>query len=145
MSQFARQRKKRLRDFESRAAIGGDVRTHRDWRYLTVYPFGDEPQILKRLSIQPSDCTSADVWWHTGKDIVLLQTIAANVTPGLFTFRWFGNPPQMSIVATFCQQVTTIENLHVVMDLVSMRGLPKRCGNRGLVTLFELDHFPGPA
>ncbi|QDV05862.1 hypothetical protein Poly30_13650 [Planctomycetes bacterium Poly30] len=49
MSTFSRQRKSRLRSFESRATFDGDVRTYREWRYITVHPFADEPELLERL------------------------------------------------------------------------------------------------
>lgn len=126
MSTFSRQKKRRLRDFEKRWRLSTDVRTYRDWRYLTNHPFADETELLGRLSLRSEDCVVADVWWHTGKDVVLLQTWADSEHPSSVDVRWFGSEPYLSIFAKLANSTTTIENLHVLMDQISRRGLPKR-------------------
>ena len=136
MSTFSRQRKFRIRDFESRAAHDGDVRKYRDWRYVTVHPFADEPELLKRLSMAPDDCKFADAWWHTGTDIALLQTCAVRGAPFATTMRWFGDPPYMSIIAELPTETTTLVQLHDLMDRIAAHGLPKRFRDRGTKTLF---------
>ena len=132
MTTFSRQRKFRLRSFESRAAYARDVRTYRAWRYVTVHPFADEPELLARLSMSPDDCRSADVWWHTGTDVVLLQTSAGGDPPFAIKMRWFGQPPILSIVAELPHPTTTIARLHELMDRIAAHGLPRRCRDRGI-------------
>ena len=136
MSTFSRQRKSRLRGFESRAAHDDDVRKYRDWRYITVHPFADEPELLERLSMTPDLCKHADVWWHTGTDIVLLQTTTGNQSPLSTSVRWFGDPPYLSITAQLSTPTTTIGQLHQLMDRIAGHGLPKRFRDRRTKTLF---------
>jgi hypothetical protein len=136
MSTFSRQRKSRLRSFESRALHDGDVRTYRDWRYITVHPFADEPELLARLTMSPDDCKSADVWWHTGTDVALLQTYTGGDAPFATTMRWFGDPPYISIIAELSTATTTLVQLHELMDRIAPHGLPKRFRHRSTKTLF---------
>ncbi len=140
MSAFARQRKNRLRDFERRVELDDDVRTYRDWRYVTVHPFADEPKLLASLELQPAECQNADVWWHTGSDIVLLQTTVVGEAGQSTTCCWFGDPPYLSIIARLSATVATIRSLHDAMDRISSCGIPKRCkhrSRRSRVTLFR--------
>ena len=139
MSNFARQRKKRLRGFESRCTAPADVRRYRHWRYVTVHPFADEPELLRELEMRPEDCSSADVWWNTGRDVVLLQLVACQAFPCTTTLRWFGSPAYWSIVARFPGPVATLENLHRMMDRIATQGIPKRGGNRGIVIRFPTE------
>ena len=136
MSTFSRQRKSRLRSFESRALHDGDVRTYREWRYVTVHPFADETELLATLSMSPAHCKSADVWWHTGSDIALLQTSAGGDAPFATTMRWFGDPPYMSIISELPTKTTTLVQLHDLMDRIAAHGLPKRFRDRSTKTLF---------
>ena len=137
MSTFSRQRKARLRDFESRAAYDNDVRRYREWRYITVHPFADEMELIARLGLAPDDCKSADVWWHTGSDIVLLQTVAGGDPPFATTVRWCNDPPYLSIVAELSSPTTTLVELHASMDRIATIGLQKRFGDRRVRTLFK--------
>jgi len=136
MTTFSRQRKSRLRSFETRASNDGDVRTYRDWRYITVHPFADEPELLTRLSMSPDDCKSADVWWHTGTDVALLQTYTGGDPPFATTVRWFGHRPYLSIIAELPGSTTTIAQLHELMDRIAAHGLPRRFRDRRTTTLF---------
>ena len=136
MSTFSRQRKSRLRDFESRAAHADDVRQYRGWRYITVHPFADEPELLARLSMTSDLCKQADVWWHTGTDVALLQTSTGGKSPFSTSVRWFGDPPYLSITAQLPTPTTTIAQLHDLMDRIVQHGLPKRFRDRRTKTLF---------
>lgn len=137
MSTFSRQRKLRIRNFERRARYDGDVRTHRDWRYVTVHPFADEAELLERLALSPNDCKTADAWWHTGTDVVLIQTIAVKTAPCPTSVSWFGEPPYLSIIATLPTPTTKISQLHELMDRIAKQGLPKRFRGRQVKTLFH--------
>ena len=136
MTTFSRQRKARIRDFERRAEYSDDVRQYRDWRYITVHPFADEPEVLARISMPPEDCRSADVWWHTGSDVALLQTYAGAESPFVTSVCWFGHPPYLSIISELATETTTIEQLHELMDRIAAVGLPKRFRDRRVKTLF---------
>lgn len=126
MSTFSRQRKQRSRDFKRRVEITDDLRTYRAWRYITVHPFADEPELLAHLGMQPTECQTADVWWHTGRDVVLLQAVAVGQEEQATTCRWFGSEPYLSIVTRLPDKVATIASLHVAMDRIESCGLPKR-------------------
>lgn len=125
MSTFSRQRKQRLRDFEQRVRFDEDVRTYRQWRYVTVHPFADETELLARLEMQPEECRQADVWWHTGNDVVLLQTIAVGKEKQPTKAFWHGNKPYLSIVTHLPDTLVTIERLHEAMDRIVKCGLPR--------------------
>jgi hypothetical protein len=83
-------RKRRLRDFRSRADYAPEtVYRHRQhgWDYIPVHAFADEPDHLARLGLRPAECQSADAWWSTGEDATLLECRAgaqAFVPPGLY-------------------------------------------------------------
>ena len=126
MSTFSRQRKQRLRDFEGRIKFGGDVRTYRHWRYITVHPFADERDLLARLEMQPEECRNADVWWHTGNDVVLLSMVAAGKERRPTKGIWSGHRQHLSIVTHVPDETTTIQRLHEAMDRIAAVGLPKR-------------------
>ena len=138
MSGFSRRRKQRLRDFERRANFTDDLRTYRSWQYITVHPFADEPELLARLGLHPEDCQKADVWWHTGEDVVLLQTVAVGEEKPT-TCSWFGDEPYLSIIARLPDKVTTIESLHHAMGRINSCGLPKRprTSSRRSMTIFH--------
>lgn len=136
MSTFSRQRKSRIRSFEARASFSGDVRVYRYWRYVTVHPFADEPELLERLSISPDECRFADVWWNTGNDIALLQT-RTDGSDFTTSVRWFGDPPYLSIMAELKTSTTTIAQLHDLMDRIASTGLPKRVRDRRVKILFN--------
>lgn len=74
MSTGGRRKRQRVRDFHRRARCAPeDVRRLGAGQYLTIHPLADEAELLKRLGIQPADCTSADAYWFTGRDVVLLS------------------------------------------------------------------------
>lgn len=137
MSTFSRQRKSRIRNFEARAARSDDVRAYRDWRYITVHPFADEPELLEYLSMSPNQCMHADVLWHTGTDIALIQTSTGSGPPFCTTVSWFGDPPYLSIIARLPTETTTISQLHDLMDRIAAQGLPKRFRDRQTKTMFN--------
>ena len=73
----------RVSDFLSRIDYSPDsVYSHqeRDWRYIPIHPFADEPSILDRLDLTPADCMSADAYWEIDGDIVFLEIISAAQT-----------------------------------------------------------------
>lgn len=126
MSAYSRQRRFRLRDFQRRYWYDGERRSYRDWRYVIVHPFADDLALLDRLGMAPSECRNADVWWATGKDVVLLQTRAVGEA-GQATVRiWCARPPYLSIIARLPDSVTTIQRLHETMDRIASCGLPRR-------------------
>src|SRR5262245_46641614 len=72
-----RHRAERWRDFRRRADYApGSVYRHRThgWEYIPVHPFGDEPEVLARLSLRPEDCQMADAWWGIDGDATLLES-----------------------------------------------------------------------
>ena len=61
----------RVSDFSLRIDYSPDsVYAHRerDWRYIPIHPFADEPEILNRLELTPPDCLRA----LTGRSTVTL-------------------------------------------------------------------------
>jgi hypothetical protein len=76
---------KRWIDFRSRAEYSPESvyrhRTH-NWEYIPVHPFGDEPEILARLNMQPEDCLQADAWWGIDEDATLLESSVIRISGG---------------------------------------------------------------
>ncbi len=82
-------RSRRWDNFQQRLEYAPDgvyVHQKRGWRYVPVHPFGDEPDVLARLSLKPEDCRSADLWWGIDHDATLLQATACTdrFDPGLY-------------------------------------------------------------
>lgn len=73
----------RVSDFMWRVEDSPDsvyLHRERDWRYIPIHPFADEPSILNRLELTPGDCLSADAYWEIDGDIVFLETITGAKT-----------------------------------------------------------------
>lgn len=119
-------RRKRLRDFEGRNRTCHEVAEYRSWRYISVHPFGDESELLARLELRVSQCTSADVWWHFGNDVALLQTKATGQLRPPTTYHWIGNPPYLSFIARLPETITTTDQLLRSMDRIAECGIPRR-------------------
>lgn len=74
-------RRRRWKDFRRRVASAPhSVYRHRasGWEYIPIHPFGDEPENLARLNIQPNDCRSVDAWWGIDEDATLLESVVAS-------------------------------------------------------------------
>ena len=83
-------RARRWEDFRRRADYAPqNVYRHRTrgWEYIPVHPFGDEPEVLERLGLQPGDCRSADAWWGIDGDATLLESRAGDAAT-LFAKPW---------------------------------------------------------
>jgi hypothetical protein len=104
LSQRARLRRKRLRDFESRHRHG-DALIFAGSPYVTVHPFADDHGLLQKIGWPPEKCIGVDGWWKIHGDVVFLQVSTTARFPsqpvGRYA-RW--NGPDGPV------------NLHVVVD-----------------------------
>jgi hypothetical protein len=85
MSQLNKFRDARWESFRQRADYSPEsVYRHRiyGWQYIPIHPFGDEPEVLARLSLKPEDCHSADAWWSVDGDATLLESSVVRVSSG---------------------------------------------------------------
>ena len=79
-------RSRRWANFRRRADYTPeDVYRHRTrgWAYIPIHPFGDEPELLARLSLVPEGCHSVDSWWGIDGDATLLHA-SVGVLVGLY-------------------------------------------------------------
>ena len=89
MSTLSRDRKYRLRDFNSFYSGRDDIYIHKSLKhqYTTIHPFADDTELLNKLNIAPEDCRSVDAYWHMESDISFLQVFAHNDST-IFRMRW---------------------------------------------------------
>jgi hypothetical protein len=119
--QQVRDRRRRLEAFATYAGANAVELPSCGWRYHTRYPLGDEPAILQRLGLRPEDCRRADVYWHTGDDLVFLE-VELGAT-ALLEARWSDAvPPRLYPRATVVAPAVT----HAVIEAVMVE-LVRRC------------------
>lgn len=71
----------RVSDFQSRIDYAPDsayAHREREWRYVPIHPFADEPAVLEGLGLSPAACWKADAYWEVDGDIVFLEVILAS-------------------------------------------------------------------
>jgi hypothetical protein len=120
-------RARRWEDFRRRAEYAPqNVYRHRmrGWEYIPVHPFGDEPEVLERLSLRPSDCRGADAWWGIDGDATLMESrvgdsaeLFAKPTP--YWERW------VYLVAVFDAPFVTREAFEEAMCRFADAGFPR--------------------
>ena len=74
----------RWTDFRRRADYAPQkVYRHRtrEWEYIPIHAFADEPELLASLGLSPADCRSADAWWGIDGDATLLESMIAALSP----------------------------------------------------------------
>ena len=120
-------RARRWENFRRRARYAPeDVYRHRTrgWEYVPVHPFGDEPEVLRRLGLAPDECHSADAWWGIDGDATLLQSCVGR--PG----RLFAHPTPhwerwVYLVAVFEAPYVTRQAFEAAMCVFADAGFPR--------------------
>ena len=133
-------RSQRYRIFRGRADYNpGGVYHHftHGWEYVPVHPFGDEPDSLARLGIQPKDCRSADAWWGIAGDATLLESAVVGATSwsaGLFAKRapYENDEQRIYLVAIFDAPYVTRMAIEAAMVRFAEAGFPR-------ASLFQLE------
>jgi hypothetical protein len=120
-------RARRWEDFRRRADHAPqNVYRHRTrgWEYIPVHPFGDEPEILERLGLQPSDCRSAGAWWGIDGDATLLESRVGG-TAELFAKPTSGREQWVYLVAVFDAPFVTRVLFERAMSRFADAGFPR--------------------
>lgn len=120
-------RARRWEDFRRRADYAPHtVYRHqtRGWEYIPVHPLGDEPQVLQRLGLQPSDCRSVDAWWGIDGDATLLES-RVNTAPELFAKPTSYEERWVYLVALFDARFVTREAFEEAMCRFANAGFPR--------------------
>jgi hypothetical protein len=116
----------RWADFPGRAEYAPESvyqhRTH-GWEYIPIHPFGDEPEVLARLKMQPEDCTSADAWWGIDEDATLLESSVLG-SPVLFA-KLSPRQHRVYLVAVFDAPFVTRVAFEAAMVKFAEAGFPR--------------------
>ena len=113
-----------INDFERRCAYApASVYIHRDkqWRYIPIHPFADEPGVLRRLGIGPDDCRGVDAYWRTHDAVYFLQVWTQRVDttdrkPGLYAQRPDGSPALCYLTAIVPDATVTRTHFESIME-----------------------------
>jgi hypothetical protein len=120
-------RARRWNDFRRRADYAPqEIYRHRirGWEYVPVHPFGDEPEVLDRLGLQPNDCRMVDAWWAIDGDATLLES-RVGTTAELFA-KATSQPEQwVYLVAIFNAPFVTREAFEEAMCRFADAGFPR--------------------
>lgn len=123
-------RARRLDAFVQRAGFApDDVYRHRarGWEYIPVHPFGDEPKVLARLSLQPQDCVAADAWWAIDGEVALLQVRVARADddqPGLHALAGDDGQRGVMLVAVVAAPLLSRTLFEDIMTRFAAAGFP---------------------
>ncbi|MEM6783706.1 MAG: hypothetical protein AAF624_08235 [Bacteroidota bacterium] len=113
-----------IADFERRCAHAPEsVYTHRakQWRYIPIHSFADEPDVLQSLGIDPGDCRWADAYWRADDAVYFLQVWTQRVDTtdrraGLYA-QWSDTPPAMCyLVAVVADATVTRTRFELIME-----------------------------
>lgn len=122
---------RRVRTCRAYPEDGVQVYEHRTrgWEYVPVHPFGDEPEVLKRLGLRPQDCRVADAWWGIDGDATLLESGTASGLgrpPSLFAKPTPHEERWVYLVAVFDAPFVTREAFEEAMIRFADAGFPNR-------------------
>ena len=133
----------RLTDYERRAIQDPPRKLSRaavPSEYLEVHPFGDDAVALRSARLHPAQCTSVDLYWRIGDDVVFVQASAREVglrwQPGVHV-RWNSwQPPtlvlQLRVDVPFLRRSDVEKQLRALLPRLrsGMADLDSRVGKR---------------
>ncbi|MEZ4362980.1 MAG: hypothetical protein R3B48_22505 [Kofleriaceae bacterium] len=125
MSSSGREGRRARRAYQRRARYDPSaVREVDAGSYVAVHVLADDVATLQRLGMRASDCRNADLWWFTGKVVVLLQL---RLVPSVQRSRavasyWPGHSPAVTVDV---HELTTA-SVEQLMRRLLVVGIPRQ-------------------